>query len=402
MQAKQGRIYAIDMLRASMMLLGLVIHCGITYGARNYGDAWILKDPHNTNVLFDVIVGFIHTFRMPVFFVVSGFLAAMLFIERGPGPMISNRLKRVILPFSLGLLILYPAVGIAFNYFNLVVAGSTSTNSAAISKFFKEFAWANLTTVHLWFLYYLAMFCILGWAVSLASQKFLSKLNLSIRSLFAAMFSTKLAPVLFALVTYLLLCLEGHDYIDTPLAFAVDPKVFLIYAYFFGFGWLLYHHKENLNRFKKGDSLFLAAGFVLFFVQATIDIKYPEMEANKMVYALAAMDAITVWLLTFGMIGMFLRFFNKYSARARYISDASYWIYLIHLPTAVYFQSILIPVDLNPFIKFLIVISATLVVTLVTYNFLVRNTFIGKFLNGRKYRRGLPKPEAAPTVTLSV
>src|ERR1700758_4231750 len=162
MQTKTSRIYAIDMLRAIMMLLGLVIHSGITYAVINFGQAWSIKDPHNTNIMFDIVVEFIHTFRMPVFFVVSGFLAAMLFFDRGPEKMIANRMKRIVLPFAIGLLLLYPAVVITFIYFNLTVAGAPGAFSTAVKTFSNTFAWSNVNTVHLWFLYYLGTFCILG------------------------------------------------------------------------------------------------------------------------------------------------------------------------------------------------------------------------------------------------
>src|ERR1700756_2830305 len=135
MQAKSERIYAIDMLRAIMMLLGLVIHSAITYAVTDFKQAWPIKDPHNTNVLFDIAVEFIHTFRMPVFFVVSGFLASMLFFDRGPEKMISNRMKRIVVPFVVGLVLLYPAVVVTVTYFNLTIAGAPTAFSTAVKTF---------------------------------------------------------------------------------------------------------------------------------------------------------------------------------------------------------------------------------------------------------------------------
>ena len=45
----------------------------------------------------------IHGFRMPLFFVVSGFFAAMLWRQRGMKEMLKHRAKRILLPlFTLG------------------------------------------------------------------------------------------------------------------------------------------------------------------------------------------------------------------------------------------------------------------------------------------------------------
>jgi hypothetical protein len=41
--------------------------------------------------------------------------------------------------------------------------------------------------------------------------------------------------------------------------------------------------------------------------------------------------------------------------------------------------------EIPAFAKFMIVLLVTSLICLVTYHYLVRSTFIGKFLNGRKY-----------------
>ena len=77
------RFHALDALRAAMMLLGLVLHSAASYTRTPLGDAWPYHDPH-TNVAFDLLVFFIHLFRMPLFFVVAGFFAALLYSSRRP------------------------------------------------------------------------------------------------------------------------------------------------------------------------------------------------------------------------------------------------------------------------------------------------------------------------------
>ena len=43
---------------------------------------------------------FIHIFRMPIFFVMAGFFAAMLYLRRGPGGLAQNRATRIVVPFA--------------------------------------------------------------------------------------------------------------------------------------------------------------------------------------------------------------------------------------------------------------------------------------------------------------
>ncbi len=109
------RIPALDAMRGVMMLLGIVLHASLTYGRIDYGASWPLKDPSN-NFLFDIIVAFIHAFRMSIFFIAGGFFAALLFYHKGPKAMLINRIKRILIPLVVAVLILSPLTLIAFAY----------------------------------------------------------------------------------------------------------------------------------------------------------------------------------------------------------------------------------------------------------------------------------------------
>lgn len=96
--AAHGRMHALDGLRATMMLLGLVLHTAVSYTVIDLGAAWGYKDTATT-LFADLVVMFIHVFRMPVFFVLAGFFAAMLCVRRGVAGFVNNRLQRIVLPF---------------------------------------------------------------------------------------------------------------------------------------------------------------------------------------------------------------------------------------------------------------------------------------------------------------
>ena len=68
------RYYAFDSLRAFMMLLGLVLHTALGYTTGSPSDMELPYQDVQTSRFFDGLVSFIHIFRMPTFFVMSGFL----------------------------------------------------------------------------------------------------------------------------------------------------------------------------------------------------------------------------------------------------------------------------------------------------------------------------------------
>jgi len=50
-------------------------------------------------------------------------------------------------------------------------------------------------------------------------------------------------------------------------------------------------------------------------------------------------------------------------------------------------------------IKYALILTSTGALLLASYHYLVRSTFLGKFLNGRKYPRALPMVTAAPSTS---
>ena len=85
------------------------------------------------------------------------------------------------------------------------------------------------------------------------------------------------------------------------------------------------------------------------------------------------------------VLALFVNLLNGESKRIRYISDASYWVYIIHLPLTHFIPGLFHQSSMNVFLKFTI---ASVIVTGIcfgTYHYLVRSTFIGEILNGRRY-----------------
>jgi len=93
-----------------------------------------------------------------------------------------------------------------------------------------------------------------------------------------------------------------------------------------------------------------------------------------------------------------LRLFSGYSAVRRYLADASYWIYIVHMPLVFAGQVLLYGLDWPWYAKFGAVIVGVLAISLLTYELLVRHTFMGKWLNGRRvpWRKPRDTAELAP------
>lgn len=92
------------------------------------------------------------------------------------------------------------------------------------------------------------------------------------------------------------------------------------------------------------------------------------------------------WTTIVGMMGLFRRFLNEGRPRLRYLSDSSYWLYLAHLPVMIVVQILISGWEVPLVLKLVIVIGGVTAVLLVIYDVMVRYTWIGAILNGRKSR----------------
>ena len=391
---KTERIHALDSLRAIMMLLGIVLHTAMTYADTDFGDAWILKDIGSTDISNDYIYQVIHSFRMQTFFVVAGFFASLLFYERSPKKMIQNRVSRIVLPLIVFLFVLNAPTMFSMIYSYNVFQGSENPLSRALN-YVSEQPFLPETTMHLWFLYYLSMIS----AVSVGMALLLKKLPAVTRPMSQAFNWVIKRPILrvviFAALTSVVYLIMGTWYTEKYNNFTPNFNSFLYYSFFYFTGWILFKSKHLLNKMMKLDWACAILGLTLYTAYLILSLIFPPF--NLITHVLV--KSLVVWLFIFGITGLFIRYGSNHSPLMRYVSDSSYWVYLLHLPLTMLIPGLIADWPLPSTLKMLFVVLSTGVICFVSYHFLVRGTFIGKFLNGRKYSRklsDLKQAEASP------
>jgi hypothetical protein len=158
----------------------------------------------------------------------------------------------------------------------------------------------------------------------------------------------------------------------------------------FGLGWLLHRQIDLLLNLRRIWTLYLVAAIVLSVVCiriiGTTPVWVPALEGTeRLVYTAAYMTAVWCWV--FALVGAAVRFLSHESAVNRYLADASYWVYLMHMGALIFFIMLLRPFDWHWTVKLLIMVGGSLPILLLMYHYLVRFTWIGAILNGRRYPR---------------
>lgn len=366
---KTLRLHSLDSLRAIMMLLGLVLHSSESY---NIGedDIWP-RDPHATTLFLNYLNSLIHVLRMPIFFMVAGFFGSMLFYERGPKPMITNRLNRIAFPFIVFLLLLHPIIIFVLDF----TSQSFNTTLTEIST---TLTILPQITYHLWFLYYLVLLTLFSLALALLLRK-VPGATLKLTHLFRWIILRKMIALPIFSILLFIVMLYIWDYgVPTPISFIPDFGAFLFFILFYLTGWMLYRTRELLNSFMRHDWLLTTSALVLFTVRFIWSSNIDDV-------LIGIIHAVITWMFAFGITGLFIRYGSHCSSRMRYISDSSYWIFLIHLPITIFIPGLMADLMLPAIVKFLLTLVGTSVICFATYHYFVRSSWIGQFLNGRKY-----------------
>lgn len=388
---KTERLHSLDSLRAIMMMLGIVLHASIAYIGGDPSFGWPLRDPNADSGFLLWLLLFIHNFRMPIFMFIAGFFAALLFYERSPSRMLKNRFDRLLLPFVVFLLILWPLVAIGFSYSNAVF-GYTGEIDSAVGSMYKNVTLSTFSditkllpesTMHLWFVYYLIFFSIASYSLGWLFKQLPRVSNFLVENTSQIFKSPIKKLVIFAGITFFMLHAMDKSWVSLSTDFAPDIWSLSFYFYFYICGWALFKAKQHLDRFMDFAWTYAILGTLIFTVY------YHTDESILTTQLEALIKSTTVWLFLFGFTGLFIRYFSNHSATMRYISDSAYWVYLLHLPLTAGLPGIVGDWPLPGFVKFLIVVIGTGIVCFTTYHFLVRTTVIGQFLNGRKYPRKL-------------
>ena len=404
----QARYHGLDGLRALAMLLGIVLHATLPYFARIAGieAMWPADDDQSLALL--VLFDFIHLWRMPVFFLLAGFFAHLVLQRRSTAAFIRDRLQHIAVPlvlFTGVMALLLPALW----HYGWEEAFVVDPGVLDPRKW-PYFASLDTPLAHLWFLWHLLlMYAVLlalrraGTTRFCSTARALSPLDSLWRHAAAAVYARP--PLLLIAVAVILLAVRRGD--ESKPIFPPNVPDLLYGAIFFFYGYGLWARRaliEDLKRHGRLAVLWASAGaaYALHLVMLGVLQEADGGGASGLLAPLAMVEVLAsgsaVVLLTLALMGSCEALFTAPRRWVRWTADASYWIYLMHLPVVAWLTFWLAHLDrsgrltaLTGFawgaeLKFLAASIGTAAVGLATYRYLVRYTPLGTLLNGRRVR----------------
>lgn len=369
------RIHAIDALRACVMFCVVLTHAVIPYMTLHMPDLrWSIYEPQG-KVFFDWVFVSVRGFTMPIFFLIAGFWS-MYYRERlSVQEFIHKRAKRIVVPLFWGMLIILPITYYVWA-FGWMEMGECFLLEIFLWKFSDDIMRNLYGPVHLWFLIYL-LFMMAGFLVITKFQRYFRGISFIFRS---SMLHGFKAPFILALPTICILSINSGAMWNFHNTLLIEPFKFLHYSWFFVVGTLFFQHKEYFSEIQKNAWLYVVISIPLLI--ATKKLLFTSIVMHQTTsLSLGVVNGLYVWISTYAVLGMALKYLNKPVWIFRYFADASYWFYLTHFTLIGALQLMLYYTGLNLYIKCSLATVLTLVICTWTYHHFVRYTFVGSTIH---------------------
>ena len=357
------------MLRVVSMLLGILVHISFCH-ASFWGKFWILQDPHQ-HIIFDILILIIRSVRMELFFFISGFFGNLMLEKNGDHYFIQNRIIKIFIPFVVCeqlMLVLMP----------LSINQSILNNNI---NYFRPF--------HLWFLYYLMLIYISIYLFKIIGKIiFWKKLATKIDLIFNNIMDAKSHILILSLITFLPLSVMKFIIVDTPIGFLIEYRLLIYYSVFFYFGWMTRRNLKVFDIIIKNSNIYflIAMPNILFLIISLLNFNtnYSSNVIKFVVHIITfrCSYAICTWCLMLGIIGFFQRHLDKENKLIQYLSASSYWIYIMHLPLVLLLQHNLFSNVALGYFKPIIIFIISVAILLISYQLIVRSTYLKYFLSG--------------------
>ncbi|PJZ44095.1 acyltransferase family protein [Leptospira brenneri] len=367
-----GRLVYLDNLRSFALLLGIVFHAAIVYAS----DIKYAIQDENRSDLLSYFCYWIHSYRMPMFYMISGFFSAMVWEKKGSQFYLEARFKRVLVPTIFGLIFLAP-----IQYYLTERIRSPKIEILSFLEYF--FSKENFQHSHIWFLVDLFCFSLLY--------------SLIPKSFFKAKFWEKIPEgfykQLFLVSFCFLFVFLSHTQIGKGESYYGIFKLTFVFQFsFFISGVFCYHWRTILfvdqsSKMKVG-AIFLWA-LLVYLVFKDMEIEDPLWIYFQYVNVWIRASHIFLWVLspflwTNFLVFVFQSFGNKDGKLGSYLIEASLPIYLVHHPISLVYAFWVRNLGWGIWTKFLLHILVVLVLSFFLYEFLIRKIKPLRFLFGLK------------------
>jgi glucan biosynthesis protein C len=382
-----GRQAYLDWLRILAILGVLFFHSAMAFVAEW---DWHIKNKETSHLLLEFNF-WLHNFRMPLLFFISGTVSYFMLQRRTGGGFIGLRFRRLFIPLLFGMLVIVPPQV----YLQRANEGFSGNFWDFYPSIFRGVPYpkGNTGWHHLWFILYLLIYDILCaplfvWLMSAGGRRFLQKLDgLAIgRRVYLL-----LVPGLIVYTSMTIKFPETNDLIH-------DPAYFLYWLLFLLTGFLCIANATLMDSLERNRRLSLALAFlsILTINYFRWNNKEPwdlftDWRHDPRTYLFLAGSALNAWAWVFTAVGYGKRYLDRPHRVLGYLNQAVYPFYILHQTVIVILVFYVVQTTDSIGMKYIFVVLVTFLITMGIFHLFIRPFAPMRFLFGMKPRSSPPK-----------
>ena len=369
-----NRRHELDWLRIFAILVLLFFHTGRIFDTQ----AWHIKNDESSESFY-YWMPFVHTWRMPLLFFISGVGSIFAFRKSTSLRYIFERFKRLVIPLIFAIVVVLPP--------QVYYEHKSEFNN--YWEFYKSvlnflpYHNGNLNLYHLWFLVYLFAYSLIGVPILFffrsAQSSFFKK---RVLHFFYNPIAILIGPPIFIIITRLIL-IPGHEW----------SAYFIFYLSFFLFGIIFYSSSEEIARIGKNRKFLLAASLLMLIPYSWSygfqDTKH--LYDSLTIHSIHQTISIFVgwfWVVTLVAYGQ--RYLNQSNAWLSAMSEGIYPFYILHQTVIVIIGYYICQLQWSIAAKFWSINFLTLAFCVTFYFLCIRPFNIMRIPFGLKLKRRAP------------
>ncbi len=372
------RIIFFDNIRYLMVLLVVVLHSACGYS--NNVQWWAVND--DNLIFFDYLIAVLGVFLMPTLFFIAGYFALPSLQQKGRWLFIKSKLKRLGIPWLLGVVLMVPIINFIHLYsrdypanflslwriFVKNIEGALSFDTGIITSSLQ------FQQKHFWFISLLLVFFILFTFLYDAKQRWLPDKPDSAKSKTPTMKSillvVGLVSVLTALITFLIYGIfhgapNRDPWITIGSLIQFQASKIILYISCFSLGVYAFSKNWLINGKTPGHFLFWTIlSFGLMYCQGKVLTMLMHKFSIGLALSWVLMHTFLVFTILLALISFGMNHWNNPSKVSRQFSTNAYNIYLSHMLFVIVVQLLLLKwVSITIVVKFTIVLFSAILLS---------------------------------------
>ncbi len=378
---------SLEILRVATTFLVVMFHASLAYLTVPLRHTiWLVHDIPTFGLNY--FCYWVNGFAMPVFFLAAGVSAPAAIKSRGVQVFLTHRVRRLLRPLVFASLTVLPIVYVLWGY-GLMKTGRCDLDDILNWRFRPELRTHLYGLGHLWFLEYLFVVCV-AWCLAAKLRDFAVRKHPNTpdeAGWIARILVSPWRPLLLAIPTAVIFLVDSDTMLRINNDMIPNPFRVLHYTYFFAVGGWISRIRKPGERLIPLGGVYLVLSIAVFALMSGPLLRHAESPLHGPErIALCAFAAPFPWLMLFGSLGVLLRLHHAKGSVLRYLSEASFWVYIVHLPLVGLGQVLLYETPLPGLVKFAFVAGLAIAASLLSYEFIVRFSLIGEIINGARKR----------------